>query len=135
MAQAGTYSCTLHYLKAVADMGPAEAKKSGLPWACAKGFRGSAPIGPFVPMTKAPPLDAIRFSLRIDGVLRQRGDTSLMLRPIALLLTQLDRWYGLESGDLIFTGTPEGVGPIASGNVLELEMDGVPAAGSRFVVG
>ena len=112
----------------------AEAKRSGLPWAAAKGFRGSAPIGPFVTVATVPALDAIRFSLRIDGALKQRGDTSLMLRPIALLLTQLDRWYGLERGDLIFTGTPEGVGAIAPGNVLDLEIDGVPSASSRFLV-
>lgn len=112
----------------------AEAKKAGLPWAAAKGFRGSAPLGSFVPVSGAPALDAIRFTLRIGGAIRQRGDTALLLRPIPLLLRQLDRWYGLERGDLIFTGTPEGVGPIASGDALELEMEGVPAAGSRFVV-
>ncbi len=112
----------------------AEAKKAGLPWAAAKGFRGSAPIGPFVAISRVPALDAVRFTLRIDGTIKQRGDTSLMLRPIALLVTQLDRWFGLERGDLIFTGTPEGVGPIASGNVLDLEIDGVASATSRFVV-
>jgi len=112
----------------------ADAKQHGLPWAGAKGFRGSAPIGPFVPVERAPALDAIRFTLTIDGAVRQRGDTASLLRPIPLLLAQLDRWYGLEVGDLVFTGTPEGVGPIASKNVLELAMDGVPEAFSRFVV-
>ena len=112
----------------------ADAKAHGLPWAAAKGFRGAAPLGPFVAVAEAPALDAIRFSLAIDGVVRQRGDTALLLRPIPLVLAQLDRWYGLAVGDLVFTGTPEGVGPIASGNVLELAMDGVPAASARFVV-
>lgn len=87
-----------------------------------------------MPLSGAPAFDAIRFTLTIDGAVRQRGDTALLLRPIPLLLAQLDRWYGLEAGDLVFTGTPEGVGPIASKNVLELALDGVPAAGSRFVV-
>lgn len=112
----------------------ANAKKAGLPWASAKGFRGSAPLGPFVPAALAPPLDAIRFTLRIGGAVRQRGDSALLLRPIPRILEEIDRWYGLSPGDLVFTGTPEGVGPIATGDVLELEMDGVRAAGARFVV-
>jgi 2-keto-4-pentenoate hydratase/2-oxohepta-3-ene-1,7-dioic acid hydratase in catechol pathway len=112
----------------------AEAKKAGLPWAAAKGFRGSAPIGPFVAVADVPALDRIAFSLRVDGVVKQRGEASLMLRPISLLLVQLDRWFGLTRGDLIFTGTPEGVGPIAQGNVLQLDMLDVPAASARFVV-
>lgn len=112
----------------------AEAKKNGLPWAAAKGFRQSAPLGPFVGIADAPALDAIRFALTVDGAVRQRGDTSMLLRPIPAMLAYLDGWFGLEPGDLVFTGTPEGVGPIRPGNVLELSMDGVPAAFSRFEI-
>jgi fumarylpyruvate hydrolase len=110
----------------------AEAKKAGLPWATAKGFRHAAPIGPFVPVAALPPLDRLRFSLRVNGAERQRGDASLMVRPIARVLADLDRWFGLVPGDLVFTGTPEGVGPLARGDVLDLEIDGVPAASARF---
>lgn len=112
----------------------AAAKQAGLPWAAAKGFRDAAPCGPFVPIAHAGPLDALRFELRRNGVVRQRGDTSLLLRPFPRLLLELDAWYGLREGDLVFTGTPEGVGPIARGDVLELEALGVPAAAARFVV-
>jgi 2-keto-4-pentenoate hydratase/2-oxohepta-3-ene-1,7-dioic acid hydratase in catechol pathway len=110
------------------------AKKAGMPWARAKGFRGSAPIGAFVPVRALPPLDRLHFSLTIDGVEKQRGDTSLMLRPIPVILEDLDRCFGLRTGDLVYTGTPEGIGPIAPGQTLVLDIEGVPGAGSRFVV-
>ena len=58
-----------------------------------------------------------------------------MLRPVPRILAELDRWFGLRPGDLVYTGTPEGVGPIAPGDVLELALEGVPAASARFVVG
>ena len=112
----------------------AAAKKAGLPWAAAKGFRDSAPCGPFVPAAQAGPLDAMRFELRVNGVVKQRGDTALLLRPFARLLHELDAWYGLREGDLVYTGTPEGVGPVVRGDVLELGLAGVPAASARFTV-
>lgn len=110
------------------------ARKAGLPWATAKGFRGSAPLGPFVPVSALPPLDRLHFTLTVDGAARQRGDTALLLRPIPDLLAALDRWFGLVPGDLVFTGTPEGVGPLAAGDRLELALEGVPAAAASFTV-
>lgn len=112
----------------------AAAKQAGLPWAAAKGFRDSAPCGPFVPVAQAGDLGALRFELRVNGAVRQRGDTSLLLRPFPRLLRELDAWYGLRDGDLVYTGTPEGVGPVARGDALELELAGVPAASARFVI-
>lgn len=112
----------------------AAAKKAGEPWARAKGFRGSAPLGPFVPVAALPPLDALSFSLAVDGVVRQRGRTADLLTPIPAILAELDATFGLASGDLVFTGTPEGVVPIAPGQRLELTLDGVPAASAAFVV-
>jgi len=112
----------------------AAAKKAGMPWARSKGFRGAAPMGPFVPVAQAPPLDRLRFTLTIDGAVRQRGDTSLMLRPIPEILRDLDACFGLSPGDLVYTGTPEGIGPIAPGQTLALDLEGVPAASSRFAV-
>jgi 2-keto-4-pentenoate hydratase/2-oxohepta-3-ene-1,7-dioic acid hydratase in catechol pathway len=112
----------------------ARAKREGLPWASAKGFRTSAAVGPFVPAGDAPPLDGLRFALAVNGARRQAGDTSLLLWPVARALAELDRWFGLRPGDLVFTGTPDGVGPIAPGDTLDLSMEGVPAAAARFVV-
>src|SRR5437868_5618875 len=112
----------------------AAAKKAGMPWARAKGFRGAAPMGSFVAVGAVPPLEQLRFTLTVDGAVRQRGDTSLMLRPIPAILEDLDRCFGLSPGDLVYTGTPEGVGPIAPGQTLVLDLEGVPAAASRFTV-
>jgi 2-keto-4-pentenoate hydratase/2-oxohepta-3-ene-1,7-dioic acid hydratase in catechol pathway len=112
----------------------AEARKAGMPWAAAKGFRGSAAVGPWVPEDAVPAVDRLRFTLHVNGALKQRGDTALWLHPVPALLEYLDRWFGLRAGDLVFTGTPEGVGRIAAGDVLELALEGVPAAATRFEV-
>ena len=105
----------------------AEAKRKGAPWAAAKGFRGAAPLGPFVLTSAAPPLDAIRFLLTVNGAVRQRGDTARMLAPIPDLLAWIDAWFGLRPGDLVFTGTPEGVGRVAPGDVLHFACAGIGA--------
>jgi len=112
----------------------ARAKARGLPWAEAKGFRGAAPLGPFVPVLDPSRLEHLRFTLEVNGVVRQRGDTSRWIHPLPRLLAHLDAWFGLTAGDLVFTGTPAGVGPVCSGDVLRLDLDGEPAARARFVV-
>ena len=111
-----------------------EAKKKGHPWAAAKGFRDSAPIGPFVPASACPPIDALRFTLAVNGEIRQAGDTSLLLRPVPALLAHLDAWFGLRPGDLVFTGTPEGVASIAPDDELVLDAPGTPALTCHFRV-
>jgi 2-keto-4-pentenoate hydratase/2-oxohepta-3-ene-1,7-dioic acid hydratase in catechol pathway len=113
----------------------AKARQAGMPWAAAKGFRGSAAVGPWVLAEHVPDLSGLRFTLQVNGVVKQRGDTSLWLHPVAGLLAYLERWFGLEPGDLVFTGTPEGVGPIVPGDVLELTLDDMPQATARFEVG
>jgi 2-keto-4-pentenoate hydratase/2-oxohepta-3-ene-1,7-dioic acid hydratase in catechol pathway len=112
----------------------AEAKRQGLPWAAAKGFKGSAAVGPFVPVAAAPAFRALRFTLDVNGARRQSGDAGDMLHPVERVLAYLARWFGLREGDLVFTGTPEGVGPLAAGDVLDLALEGVPAASARFTV-
>lgn len=112
----------------------AKARQAGMPWAAAKGFRGSAAVGPWVATAEAPALETLRFTLHVNGVLRQRGDTALWLHTVPALLAYLDRWFGLAPGDLVFTGTPEGVGPIVAGDVLDLALEGLPRAAARFQV-
>jgi 2-keto-4-pentenoate hydratase/2-oxohepta-3-ene-1,7-dioic acid hydratase in catechol pathway len=112
----------------------ADAKKRGLPWATAKGFRTAACVGPFVPASAVGPVERLRFGLRVNGRARQRGDAALMLRAVPELLAAIDRWFGLRPGDLVFTGTPEGVAALAPGDVCELDLEGVPAASARFAV-
>ncbi len=95
-----------------------KAKSKGLPWTIAKGFDGSAPISPFLPKAEFPNLQNINFGLEIDGEIRQKGNTSLMLFSIDYIISYLSKFFTLKEGDIIFTGTPKGVGPVAKGNKL-----------------
>jgi acylpyruvate hydrolase len=96
-----------------------KAKEKGLPWDIAKGFNGSAPISEtFIPISKFADLANINFKLEVDGHLKQLGNTSLMLFSFSYIISYLSRFFTLKTGDLIFTGTPKGVGPIAIGNTL-----------------
>lgn len=96
-----------------------KAKTKGLPWDIAKGFNGSAPISnKFIPVSEFSDVKNINFSLRIDGVVRQEGNTSLLLFSFNYIIAYLSRFFTLRTGDLIFTGTPKGVGPVKVGNVL-----------------
>jgi 2-keto-4-pentenoate hydratase/2-oxohepta-3-ene-1,7-dioic acid hydratase in catechol pathway len=95
----------------------AQAKESGGPWARAKGFPGSAPVSAFVPRGEIPvEWDAIDLSLTVDGEARQSSSTDKMLLPVGRTIALLSRWFPLCAGDLIFTGTPEGVGPVPPGS-------------------
>src|SRR3984957_18365556 len=90
----------------------AEAKKSGRPWDMAKGFDRSAPIGPLM-QGVPPPQGAI--GLTIDGHIRQAGDLAEMIWSVADIIAFLSTYVAVAPGDLIFTGTPAGVGPIQRG--------------------
>ncbi len=96
-----------------------KAKDKGLPWDIAKGFNGSAPISDnFLPINSFKDLKNINFSLHVDGELKQQGNTSLMLFSFDYIIAYLSKFFTLRTGDLIFTGTPKGVGPVKVGNVL-----------------
>lgn len=100
----------------------AEAKKKGLPWTLAKGFDGSAPLSRFVRACEVADPGALDLELRVNGVVRQSSNTSLLVFPVDDLIMRLSRWFTLSVGDLIFTGTPEGVGPIGPGDRLEARL-------------
>ncbi len=95
-----------------------KAKEKGLPWAIAKGFNDSAPISNFVPK-KDFDLNHLTFSLHQNGKIKQQGDTSLMLFSFDYIIAYLSKFFLLKKGDIIFTGTPKGVGPVAIGDTLE----------------
>ena len=95
------------------------AKEKRLPWAIAKGFDGSAPISNFLPIERFNDLNDINFSLKVDGEVRQAGNTSMMLFGFNYMVAYLSKFFTLKTGDLIFTGTPSGVGPVRIGQVLE----------------
>ncbi|CAN5323642.1 fumarylacetoacetate hydrolase family protein [soil metagenome] len=97
----------------------AKLKEKGLPWDLAKGFDGSAPVSSkFIPVTEFKDIKNINFKLEIDGQLKQQGNTSLLLFPFDYILAYLSKFFTLKTGDLIFTGTPKGVGPVTHGNKL-----------------
>ena len=95
------------------------AKKAGLPWFTAKGFDQSAPISQFVPKSDFTDLKNISFSLHLNREVVQKGNTSLMIHPFDDIIVQASRFITLRTGDLIFTGTPAGVGPVKIGDLLE----------------
>jgi acylpyruvate hydrolase len=103
----------------------AEAKKKGLPWTIAKGFDTSAPISYAVERSNVSNPHQLQLSLKVNGDLRQESNTSNMIFKIDFLVSYLSSIFTLEPGDLIFTGTPEGIGPVRSGDVLEAELEAV----------
>jgi acylpyruvate hydrolase len=96
-----------------------KAKEKGLPWDIAKGFNGSAPISEkFIPVAEFKDLKDINFSLSVNGGIRQQGNTSLMIFSFEYIISYLSKFFTLRTGDLIFTGTPKGVGPVQVGDTL-----------------
>lgn len=95
-----------------------KAKDKGLPWVIAKGFHGSAPISKFVEKSTFRSLDDLNFRLEKNGEIVQQGNTSLMLYTIDQLIAHLSKYFTLKKGDIIYTGTPVGVGPVSIGDQL-----------------
>jgi 2-keto-4-pentenoate hydratase/2-oxohepta-3-ene-1,7-dioic acid hydratase in catechol pathway len=101
-----------------------EAKQNGLPWDQAKAFEQSAPLGEFLAYDPASiDLDDLNFRCRINGELRQDGNTNDMLFGFRRLIAELSSIWTLRPGDMIYTGTPSGVGPLQIGDVIEVEND------------
>ena len=92
-------------------------------WARAKGFDGSAPIGPWIE-TDLDPNEATVLT-RLNGEVRQQGSTADLVFGVATLIEYITTFMTLLPGDLLLTGTPEGVGPLAEGDVVEIEVEGV----------
>jgi len=99
----------------------ADLKKKGLPWEIAKAFEQSAPIGDFVPYDKSVDLNNISFGCKVNGIERQKGNSRDMMFNIPRLLVELSKIWELRPGDLIFTGTPSGIGPLKVGDSIEIE--------------
>ncbi len=95
-----------------------KAKEKGLPWEIAKGFDGSAPIGKFIPKEKLD-LGNINFSLKINNKEVQNGNSNDMIFTFDKIISYISTFITLKQGDLIYTGTPEGVGPVQIGDKLE----------------
>ena len=108
---------------AVNDVTARDLQKSDSQWTRAKGFDTFCPLGE--ESSKLPDLDSLTVVTRVNGVERQRGKSSEMVFSIPSLLAYISRIMTLEPGDLVATGTPSGVGPLVSGDVVEVEVVGV----------
>lgn len=94
-------------------------KEMGLPWTLCKGFDGAAAIGEWVPLEKFHDIQSIHFHLDINGQTVQEGCSSDMLYSVDELIAYISRWFTLKTGDILFTGTPVGVGPVYINDHLE----------------
>ncbi|WP_413600139.1 fumarylacetoacetate hydrolase family protein [Curtobacterium sp. Curtsp57] len=110
----------------------AEAKRLGRPWDLAKGFDASAPIGVLVPAATVDPTRGA-IALDVDGAPRQRGDLADQIWSVAEVIATLSRFVTLAPGDLVLTGTPDGVGAIDRGAVLRGTIDGIGTVSTRIV--
>jgi 2-keto-4-pentenoate hydratase/2-oxohepta-3-ene-1,7-dioic acid hydratase in catechol pathway len=97
-----------------------EMKAKGLPWELSKSFDQSAPLGDMVPYREPLRYDAIRFACYVNGDKRQEGTSGDMIFPIPRLIMEVGKVWSLHPGDLIFTGTPAGIGPLEPGDRIEI---------------
>jgi 5-carboxymethyl-2-hydroxymuconate isomerase len=100
-------------------------KDKGLPWEIAKGFDTSCPLSDFTPADQVGDPNNLQLCLKLNGQIRQQGNTNMMMRSVARIISEISTFYTLEEGDIILTGTPAGVGPMASGDILEGEIEQV----------
>lgn len=98
-------------------------KERGEPWTKCKGFPGAAIVSTFISADKIKDPTDITFTFKQNGELKQNGNSKMMLYPIAEIIAYLSTVYGLSKGDIIYTGTPEGVGKLAPGDQLTLTLE------------
>lgn len=97
----------------------------GRPWDVSKGFDRAGPIGAIRPVTAGGHVLKGRMYLKVNGAIRQDSDVSQLIWSVPEIVAELSTYYTLEPGDLIYTGTPAGVGPLKSGDVIEAGIDGL----------
>jgi fumarylpyruvate hydrolase len=102
-----------------------EAKKAGRPWDMSKGFDNSAPIAPIQPAAKIGHPSRGKLTLSVNGAVKQDGDIAQMIWPVPDIVAFLSTLVALAPGDLIYTGTPAGVGPIVKGDKVEITCEGI----------
>lgn len=94
-------------------------KERGLPWEIAKGFDNSAVVGTFIPKSEVGDIENVNLRLDINERTVQQGNTAKMIYPVEKIISYISRFFTLKMGDLIFTGTPAGVGPVAINDHLQ----------------
>ncbi len=108
-------------------------KKEAKPWCIGKGFDHGAPIGPITPIETTGEITSGSISLKVNGELRQQGDMSDLIWNIREVIAHISKAWELKAGDLIFTGTPAGVGPVKRGDTMTVQADRVGAFSIRVV--
>ncbi|MEC5318877.1 fumarylacetoacetate hydrolase family protein [Brenneria populi subsp. brevivirga] len=98
-------------------------KKAGQPWEKAKAFDGSCPISGFIPVAEFGDPQQTELGVKVNDEVRQQGNTRDMITPILPLIAYMSRFFTLRAGDIILTGTPQGVGPIQSGDMLKITIN------------
>jgi fumarylpyruvate hydrolase len=111
----------------------AEARDSGKPWDTSKGFDRSAPIGAIRPVSVGGILDHARIWLSVNGTMRQDANIAEMTWKVPEIIAELSTLFELAAGDLIYTGTPAGVGPLVRGDAVECGIDGLDPVRIRIV--
>ncbi|MCH8317530.1 MAG: fumarylacetoacetate hydrolase family protein [Bacteroidetes bacterium] len=96
-----------------------KAKEKRLPWTLSKGFNGSAPVSNFLPLEEFDDINNIDFSLKVNNILKQKGNSQNMIFNFDYIISYISKFITLKKGDIVFTGTPEGVGPIHIGDNIE----------------
>jgi fumarylpyruvate hydrolase len=102
-----------------------EMRRQGRPWEIGKSFDDSAIVGAVTPVSHIGHISAGRIRVEVDGQIRQDSDVSLLIWSVAEIIAHLSAWFRLEPGDLIFTGTPEGVGPVLPGQAMHAVIEGL----------
>lgn len=101
-------------------------RRQGRPWEIGKSFDDSAIVGEVVPASRIGHPASGRIRVDVDGQVRQDSDVSLLIWSVAEVIAHLSTWFRLEPGDLVFTGTPEGVGPVLPGQLMTASVEGLP---------
>ncbi len=100
-------------------------RKGGKPWEIGKAFDRSAPISAMVPAAHAGDIDNAAIALAVNGVSKQSSSITKLIWSVPEIISYLSRFFELQPGDLIFTGTPEGIGPVVSGDTMHASIDGL----------
>jgi fumarylpyruvate hydrolase len=106
-----------------------DARDMRLPWEVGKSFDASAPCGAIAPARDARHFSGCMITLSVNGIEKQRGDIGQMIWSVPEIVTQLSKQMTLQPGDLIYTGTPAGVGPVLPGDVIDARIEGLPSLG------
>ena len=101
------------------------AKKMGRPWEIGKAFERSAPVGPLQSVAQVGHLDQGAIELRVNGAVKQSGDLNQMIWKVPEMIAYLSRFFELAAGDVILSGTPSGVGPVAREDVMDVKITGL----------